>query len=60
MRYTCGVVGISVCSIWLLKHSRLTGSPDIENWIREAKDSTISFWSGHVEQPVRLVPARFF
>ncbi|KAK3023695.1 hypothetical protein RJ639_044305 [Escallonia herrerae] len=52
MRYTCGVVGISVCSIWLLRHSRLTGSPDIDNWIREAKESTVNFWSDHVEQPV--------
>lgn len=28
------------------------GSPDIDNWIHEAKDSTISFWKDHVEQPV--------
>jgi nuclear-control-of-ATPase protein 2 len=60
MRYTCGIVGLSVCSIWLLKHSRLTGSPDIENWIREAKDSTISFWSGHVEQPLLSIRDELF
>ncbi|KAM7502458.1 hypothetical protein LguiB_001362 [Lonicera macranthoides] len=60
MRYTCGVVGISVCSIWLLKHSRLTGSPDIENWIREAKDSTISFWGDHVEQPLLAIRDELF
>ncbi|KAF5930585.1 hypothetical protein HYC85_031458 [Camellia sinensis] len=52
MRYTCGIVGFLVCSIWVLKHSRLMGSSDIDNWIREAKDSTISFWNDHVERLV--------
>lgn len=52
IRHTCGVVGLSFCSLWLLQHSRLMGSPDIDNWIREAKDSTISFFNDHVEQPV--------
>ncbi|XP_052185734.1 protein DGS1, mitochondrial [Diospyros lotus] len=60
MRYTCGVVGISVCSIWLLKHSRLMGSSDIDRWIREAKDSTINFWNGHVEQPLLSIRDEIF
>ncbi|KAG6762097.1 hypothetical protein POTOM_032582 [Populus tomentosa] len=55
IRHTCGVVGLSFCSLWLLQHSRLMGSPDIDNWIREAKDSTISFFNDHVEQPNKLV-----
>lgn len=54
IRYTCGVVGLSVCSMWLIGHSRLMGSPDIDNWLREARDSTIGFFSDHVEQPVYL------
>lgn len=28
------------------------GSSDIDNWIREARDSTVSFLNDHVEQPV--------
>lgn len=60
MRYTCGFVGISVCSIWLLRHSRLTGSSDIDNWIREAKDSTVGFWSDHVEQPLLSIRDELF
>ncbi|XP_019197847.1 PREDICTED: protein DGS1, mitochondrial isoform X2 [Ipomoea nil] len=52
MRYTCGIVGISICSLWVLRHSRLMGSSDIDNWICEAKESTISFWNDHVEQPL--------
>ncbi|XP_057497856.1 protein DGS1, mitochondrial-like isoform X2 [Actinidia eriantha] len=60
MRYTCGIVGVSVCSIWLMRHSRLMGSSDIDNWIREAKDSTISFWNDHVEQPVLAIRDELF
>ena len=52
VRYTCGAVGLSICSLWIVRHSRLVGSSDIDNWIREAKESTISFWTEHVEQPV--------
>lgn len=54
IRYTCGAVGFSICSIWLLQHSRLMGSSDIDNWIQEAKDSTVSFFTEHVEQPVHF------
>ncbi|KAK6138263.1 hypothetical protein DH2020_028010 [Rehmannia glutinosa] len=57
MRYSCGIFGISVCSLWLLRHSKLMGSSDIDNWIREAKESTISFFNDHVEQPV--IESRF-
>ncbi|XP_011090263.1 protein DGS1, mitochondrial isoform X2 [Sesamum indicum] len=60
MRYSCGALGISVCSLWLLRHSKLMGSSDIDNWIREAKDSTISFWNDHVEQPVLAIRNELF
>ncbi|KAL3620285.1 hypothetical protein CASFOL_035197 [Castilleja foliolosa] len=60
MRYSCGVLGITVGSLWLLRHSRLMGSSDIDNWIREAKDSTISFWNHHVEQPVLAIRDELF
>ncbi|KAF2291803.1 hypothetical protein GH714_035669 [Hevea brasiliensis] len=42
--YACGAVGLSVCSMWLLRHSRLMGSPDIDNWICEAKDSAVTLF----------------
>ncbi|KAI5673518.1 hypothetical protein M9H77_13882 [Catharanthus roseus] len=60
MRYTCGVVGISICSVWLLRHSRLMGSSDIDNWIHEAKESTVSFWKDHVEQPLLSIRDELF
>ncbi|XVF19422.1 hypothetical protein REPUB_Repub11eG0109100 [Reevesia pubescens] len=52
IRYTCGAIGLSVCSFWLLRHSSLMGSSDIDNWIREARESTVSFFNDHVEQPL--------
>ncbi|XP_017216909.1 protein DGS1, mitochondrial [Daucus carota subsp. sativus] len=60
MRYACGILGISVCSAWLLRHSKLTGSHDIEHWIREAKDSTVSFFSDHVEKPLLSIRDELF
>ncbi|KAK9673556.1 hypothetical protein RND81_12G174900 [Saponaria officinalis] len=60
IRYTCGAVGLSVCSLWLVRHSRLVGSPDIDNWIREAKDSTISFYTEHVEHPLLSIRDELF
>ncbi|BBH02410.1 dgd1 suppressor 1 [Prunus dulcis] len=60
IRYTCGVVGLSVCSMWLIGHSRLMGSPDIDNWLREARDSTIGFFSDHVEQPLLSIRDELF
>ncbi|KAK3205376.1 hypothetical protein Dsin_019422 [Dipteronia sinensis] len=60
IHYTCGAIGISACSIWLVRHSSLMGSPDLENWIREAKDSTLGFFSDHVEQPLLSIRDELF
>lgn len=54
VHYACGAVGLSVCSLWLLRHSSLMGSSDLDNWIQEAKDSTVGFFTDHVEQPVHF------
>ncbi|XP_027329356.1 protein DGS1, mitochondrial isoform X1 [Abrus precatorius] len=60
IRYTCGAVGLSVCSIWLLRHSRFMGSSDLDNWIEEAKDSTVGFFKDHVEQPILSIRDELF
>ncbi|XP_065879101.1 protein DGS1, mitochondrial isoform X2 [Euphorbia lathyris] len=60
IRYTCGAVGLSVCSMWLLRHSSVMGSSDIDNWIHKAKDSTFSFFSEHVEQPLLSIRDELF
>jgi hypothetical protein len=51
--YTCGAIGLSACSLWLLRHSSLMGSSDLDNWIQDAKESVVGFWDEHVERPVR-------
>ncbi|MCL7044045.1 hypothetical protein MKW94_006391 [Papaver nudicaule] len=58
--YTCGAVGLSVCSLWLVRHSSLAGSSDIDNWIREAQESTVRFWNDHVEQPILSIRDELF
>ncbi|CAH2072918.1 unnamed protein product [Thlaspi arvense] len=60
VRYTCGAVGLSVFSIWLLRHSSLMGSSDIENWIHDAKEATVSFFGDHVEQPLLAIRDELF
>ncbi|KAE8037586.1 hypothetical protein FH972_010164 [Carpinus fangiana] len=60
IRYTCGAVGFSVCSMWVLRHSSLMGSSDIDRWIREARDSTVSFFNDHVEQPLLSIRDELF
>ncbi|CAH8303336.1 unnamed protein product [Eruca vesicaria subsp. sativa] len=60
VRYTCGAIGLSVFSIWLLRHSSLMGSSDIENWMHDAKEATVSFFSDHVEQPLLAIRDELF
>lgn len=37
------------------------GSPDIDNWVRDAKKSVAGFWDEHVEKPVRyFVNSHFY
>ncbi|TVU47007.1 hypothetical protein EJB05_06583 [Eragrostis curvula] len=58
--YTCGALGLSVCSLWLLRHSSLMGSSDIDNWIRDAKESMAGFWDEHVEKPILSIRDELF
>ncbi|XP_078443176.1 dgd1 suppressor 1 [Wolffia australiana] len=60
LQYTCGAIGLSLCTMWLLRHSRLMGSSDIDNWIREAKESTVAFWKSHVEEPLLSIRDELF
>ncbi|KAL8246150.1 hypothetical protein R6Q59_007366 [Mikania micrantha] len=60
IRYTVGAVGITIFSLWLLRHSRLAGSSDIDNWILDAKDSVTAFMTDHVEQPLLAIRDELF
>ncbi|KAM0840174.1 hypothetical protein ACQ4PT_059807 [Festuca glaucescens] len=58
--YTCGAIGLSACSLWLLRHSSLMGSSDLDNWIQDAKESVVGFWDEHVERPVISIRDELF
>uniref|UniRef100_A0A0D9VUJ5 Uncharacterized protein n=1 Tax=Leersia perrieri TaxID=77586 RepID=A0A0D9VUJ5_9ORYZ len=58
--YTCGALGLSACSLWLLRHSSLMGSSDIDNWIQDAKESMVGFWDVHVGQPIISIRDELF
>ncbi|GLJ54041.1 hypothetical protein SUGI_1156600, partial [Cryptomeria japonica] len=51
LRYAGGAVGLAACSGWLLSHSKLMGSTDLDRWLEEGRGSTIAFWKDHVESP---------
>ncbi|XP_044409767.1 protein DGS1, mitochondrial-like [Triticum aestivum] len=57
--YTCGAIGFSLCSLWLLRHSSLMGSSDDYNLVQHAKKSIARFWSDPIE-PVRYLISIFF
>lgn len=58
--YTCGALGLSACSLWLLRHSSLMGSSDIDNWVQDAKESMTGFWDEHVEKPIISIRDELF
>lgn len=60
LRYTGTAVGLAVCSAWLLRHSRLMGSTDLDDWISAGRDSIIAFWKEHVELPLLSIRNELF
>ncbi|OAE36008.1 hypothetical protein AXG93_93s1470 [Marchantia polymorpha subsp. ruderalis] len=52
LRYTGGAVGLAFASGWLIRHSRLGGSDDIDRWLREGREAVMTFIREHVEQPL--------
>uniref|UniRef100_A0A0E0KDU2 Uncharacterized protein n=1 Tax=Oryza punctata TaxID=4537 RepID=A0A0E0KDU2_ORYPU len=53
--YTFGALGISAFSLWLLRHSSLMGSSDIDNWIHGAKEFLVWCWDENVQKPVSSI-----
>lgn len=60
LRYAGTAVGLAVCSAWLLRHSRWMGSTDLDDWIRQGKDSIVAFWKEHVELPLLSIRNELF
>ncbi|XP_059072270.1 protein DGS1, mitochondrial, partial [Cryptomeria japonica] len=60
LRYAGGAVGLAACSGWLLSHSKLMGSTDLDRWLEEGRGSTIAFWKDHVESPLLSIRDELF
>lgn len=50
--YSGGALGLGIASAWLYRHSRLNGSGDLDQWVKEGVDATSGFLEEHVQQPV--------
>ncbi len=52
LKYSGGAVGLAVASVWLVSHSRLGGSDDLDRWFDKAREDWYLFLDKRVHQPV--------
>jgi hypothetical protein len=52
IQYSGSALGLGVASGWLLSHSRLSGSNDLDRWFQEGVEASSSFLKEHIQQPV--------
>lgn len=52
LHYSGGAVGLAAASVWLIKHSRLGGSNDLDRWMEKAHEDAYLFLETRVHQPV--------
>jgi nuclear-control-of-ATPase protein 2 len=52
MQYSGSALGLGVASGWLVSHSRLSGSNDLDRWFQEGVETSSSFLKEHIQQPV--------
>lgn len=55
LRYTGCAVGLALVSGWLIQHSPLMGSHDIEIWLKQGGEAVVAFSKEHVEQPLMSI-----
>jgi len=55
LHYTGGGVGLAVVSVWLVRHSRLGGSDDLDLWMEKAREDAYLFIEKRVNQPVQFL-----
>ncbi len=52
IEYSGGAVGLALVSGWVVQHSRLGGSDDLDRWFKQAHEDAICFLDERVKQPV--------
>ena len=60
LRYTAIGVGVLYGGVFIIKHSRICGSKDLENWSRSILVSIQSAWSTHVISPLENLQGELF
>jgi len=60
LRYTAIGVGILYGGVFIVKHSPICGSKDLENWSRSILVSIQSAWSTHVISPLENLQGELF
>lgn len=60
LQYTLITIAITSTSIFLVKHSRLVGSRDLENWIQATVNALRGAWTEHVMDPLGRVQGELF
>lgn len=60
LHYSGGAVGLAVASVWLVQHSRLGGSDDLERWIDKAREDSYLFLDKRVHQPLTAIKGELF
>eukprot|EP00898_Chlorokybus_atmophyticus_P003064 jgi/Chlat1/3759/Chrsp259S03940 len=60
IQYTAGGVAVVYAASWLVKHSRLGGSDDIDRWLRTSKEAFRAFFKEHVAEPLDAIKGELF
>jgi nuclear-control-of-ATPase protein 2 len=60
VRYSVLGLAVGYGTIFIIRHSRLTGSHDLDNWIKAAAEGVRSAWAEHVIGPLERVRGELF
>ena len=60
VRYTCIILGCAYGGSFLIKHSPLCGSKDLEEWTLACLRAVQSAWSAHVIEPLENLQGELF
>ncbi|CAK9859264.1 unnamed protein product [Sphagnum jensenii] len=60
IEYSGGAVGLALVSGWVVQHSRLGGSDDLDRWLKQAREDAICFLDERVKQPLLSIRGEIF
>lgn len=60
IRYSAVALGCAYGCVFVIKHSPVCGSKDLENWVRTSAKAVQSAWSSHVIEPLENLQGELF